>query len=152
MTVSLYNTSDPNNKLNKSLSAVQESISAVPTQGVSLLAPSLILDYVEAYLGANYIYISEFGRYYYITDMKVDIGKKIYIYCSVDPLMSFSAEILSCPVVITRNEGIGRPTMIPDSMLPVNPSAKRTTSIKMSDTSASLDVNGTTCYLLTTIG
>ena len=154
MTVTLYNTSDPDNKLSKTTNPITggSDITAIPTQGVSVLAPSLSLDYSSEYLGANYLYISDFGRYYYIRDMRVDIGKKIYLSCEVDPLMSFSSQILSCSIVVTRSEGLGAPTMIPDPMLPVNPSAKKTTSIKMSDTSASLDVNGTTCYLLTVVG
>lgn len=135
MTVTLYNTSDPDNKLSKNTNPITggSDITAIPTQGVSVLAPSLSLDYSSDYLGANYLYISDFSRYYYIRDMKVDIGKKIYLYCEVDPLMSFSSQISNCPITATRNEGIGAPTKIPDNKLPVIPNVVDVKSTIASD-------------------
>lgn len=56
--------------------------------------------------------------------MKIDIGKKIVISCSVDVLETYKLSIKNCVGCITRNEGIGAPTYVPDDKLPLDPNQK----------------------------
>lgn len=92
-----------------------------------MLAPTFILDYKEDYLTANYLYCSTFGgRYYYVEDREIEIGKKIVLHCKVDPLMSWKTNLLQCKGTITRSESIGGPTYVPDSKFPVDPNRKET--------------------------
>lgn len=73
----------------------------------SLLAPQVVLDFDSAILssGYNYAYIDKYDRYYYITDMAADSGKKIIISLSVDVLNTYKNQIVACPVTVLRQEG-----------------------------------------------
>lgn len=51
----------------------------------------------------NYVYIPDFGRYYYITDFTVENGY-ILISCKVDVLMSYATSIKACACVAKRQE------------------------------------------------
>ena len=52
----------------------------------------------------NYMYIEEFGRYYFIDDI-VSINNKLWeIHASVDVLYSFADEILSNSAIIEKSE------------------------------------------------
>lgn len=53
---------------------------------------------------ANYMYIQEFGRYYFIDDIMVAITGLYQISASVDPLMSFRLQISGLTCYIARNE------------------------------------------------
>lgn len=50
----------------------------------------------------NYMYIEEFGRYYYINDIKSFRNKLWIISATVDVLMSFSTDILSATAIIDK--------------------------------------------------
>ncbi len=54
-------------------------------------------------LKANYAYIDELERYYYVTDIQVVSSNIINISLKVDPLMSFKDDILSNYCCIARN-------------------------------------------------
>lgn len=73
----------------------------------SLLAPQVVLDFDPAILssGYNYAYINTYGRYYYITDMAADSGKRIIITLAVDVLNTYKNQIVACPVTVLRQEG-----------------------------------------------
>ena len=128
-TVTLYTCSADRRVVDKTsyLTAVANGTNILcrPTDGVDMLAPTFILDYKESYLTANYLYCSTFGgRYYYVEDREIEIGKKIVLHCKVDPLMSWKTDLLECKGTITRSESIGGPTYVPDSKLPIDPNRK----------------------------
>ena len=50
------------------------------------------------------MYIEEFDRYYYITDIKPLNGSRIQIIGRVDVLMSFKSSILSVPCIIDKQQ------------------------------------------------
>ena len=54
-------------------------------------------------LTSNYAYISEFGRYYYITNV-VCVGDLFEVHMHVDVLMSFKSGIRSNNAVVSRQE------------------------------------------------
>lgn len=51
----------------------------------------------------NYVYIADFGRYYYISDFTVENGY-VLISCKVDVLMSYATEIKACDCIAKRSE------------------------------------------------
>jgi hypothetical protein len=51
----------------------------------------------------NYCYITEFGRYYYITKIEPQSAGMCYIYCHVDVLMTYKNEIRNCPIIAARS-------------------------------------------------
>ena len=55
-----------------------------------------------AYTACNYIYISQFGRYYYAKPIG-GTSQTITLQCQSDPLMSFKTGILNSKAVIARN-------------------------------------------------
>lgn len=118
----LYNNSDDPKKLSKNLTGGIPISSITPTESCDLLSPTFILNYNSSYTTCNYIVVgAPFNRSYFITDMKIDIGKKIVISCSVDVLETYKLSIKNCVACITRNEGIGAPTYVPDDKLPLDP-------------------------------
>lgn len=127
LSITLYtSTADPK-ELDKSSKLTQigsAAITATPTNDIDVLNPTVLLNYNSNYIGANYAYISAFGRYYYINDKSVKPGQSITLTMSVDPLMSFRNQIKNCTACVTRSESVGQPTMIPDDRLPINPNKK----------------------------
>lgn len=120
MTVTLYNITDDPRKLNKTLPQTSKTYNTVDALDiVSVVNPTLILEYSSGYIDCNYCYVKEFGRYYFCKT-SVDTGGRIVLTCTVDPLMSFATEIKECKACITRNEhtGIG---YVVDNKLPVDP-------------------------------
>ena len=87
----LYNCSDDPRKLSKTLPVDSKIVvsSITPTESCDILNPTFILNYDSAYTTKNYIVVdTPFNRSYFITDMKIDIGKKIVISCAVDVLQT----------------------------------------------------------------
>lgn len=77
--------------------------SITPTESCDILSPTFILNYDAKYSNCNYISVgAPFNRSYFITDMKIDIGKKIVINCSVDVLETYFNEILEIQGYIVR--------------------------------------------------
>lgn len=126
----LYNNADDPKVLSKTLSGGQSVSSIVPTEACDILNPTFILNYNSAYTTCNYIVVgAPFNRSYFITDMKIDIGKKIVISCAVDVLETYKDSIKNCMACVTRNEGIGKPTYVPDDKLPIDPNQKYLKSV-----------------------
>lgn len=67
----------------------------------SLENPRIVLSTRTNVLQANYLYIQNFGRYYYIDNHTLEEGK-IVIDCTVDVLMSFAPEIAEEEIIIDR--------------------------------------------------
>ena len=112
----LYNCPDDPRKLNKNLPAntAIEVSSITPTDSCDILNPTFILNYNSSYTTKNYIVVSSpFNRSYFITDMKIDIGKKIVISCAVDVLQTYKDEIKKINANIVRNENLIK-DMLPD--------------------------------------
>lgn len=110
----VYNCSDDPRKAVKTLPAGEPVASIVPTESCDILNPTFILDYKVAYTTCNYIIVgSPFNRRYFITDMKIDIGKKIVISCAVDVLSTYWADIKGNEVNVVRQENLKEP-YLPD--------------------------------------
>ena len=65
---------------------------------------------------ANYVYIPEFKRYYYINDIIVVTNALIQINTDVDVLMSFKDDILNLDAFIGRNEYNYDDTLVDDKL------------------------------------
>ena len=122
MTVNLYTTSDDPRTVNKTLTAIGESsITCKPAEPCSLIAPRLILNYSSTYAGTNYIYISEFDRYYF-AELTLLTGSELLLSCKLDPLMSFVLDDIQALAIRSESAGIN---YIVDPQLPINPSKYR---------------------------
>lgn len=148
MQIILYQTNSEAARANKNLSLI-DTVNAVPTDDIDILAPVVVLDYNAAYLSANYVYIGLFHRYYYITDRAVTIGKRIIITCAVDALMSWVPYMGNNDITVTRSQAAGI-TKMPDNKLPIIPCEKEITSTILN--SSFFTKTDTNSYLLSVIG
>ena len=102
----LKNMSDKNT-IGKIFATVDDEIDGALIEGKLLVdqsieRPTLIIEgNMSDY---NYVYIPEFKRYYYITDIDYKAGGIQYIHCEVDPLQSFKDSILDCQAIIADCE------------------------------------------------
>lgn len=100
-TVKIYINSSGPDYISKSL-AGETSIDCEFKAPVDIENPTIYISGGASYDGYNYCYISEFGRYYFMTPV-AGTAQTLTFECKSDPLMSFAAEILACPAVISRN-------------------------------------------------
>lgn len=156
MTLNLYTQSDDKRVVNKTLTAVASGVSITPTKGFNILKPIIIINYNSAYLGANYFYISDLNKYYYISDMEIEIGKCITITGEIDVRKSFQSAYPNIVATVIRSESVGAPTQIPDNKLPIDPNKEDILSIKITnrrDGKAPFTANPyDLCYILTVMG
>lgn len=129
LSITLYGTTDDARVIDKTLTTVK-SISAKPVEPMTILTPRFTIDYDADVIAANYAYISDFGRYYYITDISITTGNRMTITLKVDVLKTYADDIKECSVVVSRSEAAGNPTYIPDSSLPINPNKKELLTAK----------------------
>lgn len=102
MDIVLGKIADEKNKLNKT---VYDTVTYSGTlkQETSIIKPSVIIE-ASNLSGYNYMYIAEFGRYYFITDI-INVRNGLWkINATVDVLMSFKSSIESCPIILANTE------------------------------------------------
>ena len=101
MQVVFYNNASGDEHVTKSLTEVA-TFDVELKDSCSIQNPVLLLS--GKYLNANYCYIADFGRYYYIDNI-TQIRKNIWQYdLRCDVLMSFSKEIEANKAIIERTE------------------------------------------------
>lgn len=118
MTVNLYTTNSNPKALTKDLTMIGQARVISPTAQVSVLSPVLVISHSDALLPCNYVYIPQFGRYYFCT-VSTDIAGRIILTCKVDYLMSWADYIKSCPANIIRAEQAGVNYVV-DRQLPID--------------------------------
>lgn len=105
MNINLMYTESPNNTINKVADVVATYTGAVARTNLSIENPVLILEEsVSNIANANYCYIAEFGRYYYITDKTADVNGLWTITCKVDVLESFKNDIFNLKGIVSRQK------------------------------------------------
>lgn len=104
MVVQLMQTSSPPNQLNKVVSSTKQYDVVLKGQ-VDVLRPVIIVT-ESGVLGYNYMYVPDFGRYYFLGTPTTRNEGTVEIECKVDPLMSWKSDILTWDAVIERNENI----------------------------------------------
>jgi len=102
MVIVLGTISDESNKLNKTISNTV-NFNGTLRQETSVINPSVLIE-AENLSCFNYMYIYEFGRYYFITDI-VSVRNGLWrITGKVDVLMSFKDGIETCPIILANTE------------------------------------------------
>lgn len=125
MTVTLYQTSDDPRVVTKAMTSIA-TVTAKPTENCSIINPQLILNNSSTpdLTSANYMYISDWSRYYFIDNIVMRPGREIELQGSIDVLTTYDTEIRSCTATVVRSQSVGKPTMIPDNKLPIDPNKK----------------------------
>lgn len=119
MNVTLYKTSDDMRKVNKTLTTIGTQKTLTIYDSIDIISPVFVLDYNANLLTANYLYCGNLARYYFINDITLDSGKRMYISCSEDVLMTYKTQLLNCECCVMRNENaLGE---VVDDKLPIAP-------------------------------
>ena len=107
MNIKIYTNTSENNKLNKSITSLLDTNCNLK-RDTTLTDPLLELVGV-AFSGlkyANYMYIPDFGRYYFISNISYNSGGIAVITGHVDVLMSFKSQISNSSGILRRQESI----------------------------------------------
>lgn len=123
--VQFFKCSDDNRVVSKNLTAFPNNqyTGIIPKGEFNIMKPQLIIKVDSANIGelmgfANYMYIPELGRYYYIQSKSLLTGNRISLTGSIDVLMTYAAGIRNLNGTITRQENIGINDIV-DSLLPL---------------------------------
>lgn len=128
MNITLMNTDSPNNMINKTVTIVADYTGAVARVNLSVENPVLILEEsVANIMSANYCYIAEFHRYYFITDKTTDVNGLWTISLKVDVLESFKNDIFQLKGIVQRQKD-NYDMYLRDDKIPV--SARKTVAVR----------------------
>ena len=102
-TINLMNNQQELNKISKSPASVM-SLTGTLREETDIINPEINVEYSGTLTNVNYMYISEFHRYYFITKIEsVRTGLwRIYAHCDV--LKTYAEAILGTEAVIARSE------------------------------------------------
>lgn len=101
-TVELYQNDSPVEKIGKSLSSTLSVSDVVLKKDTSILKPVLLISTAVDLSGINYMYISQFSRYYFIDDIRSVNNDLWEVSAHVDVLETYKDQILSNQAVIKR--------------------------------------------------
>lgn len=112
MNVNFYNSKIKKNEINKTLGTPIQKTCALKN-GSSIEDPVLYMEHDATLFNTNYVYIPDFGRYYFISGREL-VEHTEYITCHVDVIKSFADDIKSSKGTATRSNFYNR--NIPDPM------------------------------------
>lgn len=116
MTINLYTNSSPKKKIGKSLTLVK-GMTGQLREECDMINPSVLIENTGV-INANYAYIPEFGRYYFITKI-TSVRENLWrIDMHVDVRESFADAIKKNRAVVARSEGYYN-LYLNDPMLPI---------------------------------
>lgn len=104
MTITLYQNKSEGNVLDKNITELLE-VTGTLRDGTSVLNPTIVIESSSAnIIWVNYIYIKEWGRYYFVNGIS-NIRNGIWAFdCHVDVLMTYRATIRKQSGIIARQE------------------------------------------------
>lgn len=100
MTITLYNNTSPNNKINKTLTNATQ-LSGEFREEVGVLTPTFRVEGMQ-YRSFNYAHIPDFNRYYFITGYRSLGHNMLELELEEDPLMTRKTGILATRAYIER--------------------------------------------------
>lgn len=113
MNVILYGTSSDRRKLNKTLTTLNEYNNVVLKDSPnSLTDPTITVGTFSTWKQCNYMYIAEFGRYYFVNDIRELSGGRIEIVAHVDVLMSNKERIKALKAIINRSSSVANSYLV----------------------------------------
>ena len=103
MTIDLYINKSEKERVTKTLSS-EKSFTGTLREQTSIIDPTISIESTDNLSQYNYMYIPDFGRYYYIRNVESVKNGLWRITGHVDVLMSFKNQILANSGVIERQE------------------------------------------------
>lgn len=99
MEVKLANTTKKHNSTE--VPTFTKTVTCMLKEGSSIINPTLIFERANIGHTYNYVYIADFGRYYFVNDIVYD-GARIFYYCSVDVLATYKSTIGNATAYVLR--------------------------------------------------
>lgn len=88
--------------INKDITIIDDVLATIKG-ALSVENPVLILQYKsDIQSKVNYVYIPEYNRYYFVTDIINLTGGRYELHCKVDVLMSFKDYILNLTCIVDK--------------------------------------------------
>lgn len=103
LTVTLYNNGSPVEKIGKTLTNGSD-FSCLLKDATSILRPTIEVSSSANLSGFNYMYIPDFGRYYFIDDIVSTHNNRWEISAHVDVLETYKTQILANSAVVRRQQ------------------------------------------------
>lgn len=100
--VSLILNSDPYNKIDKDVTNVIATYTGSLVDESSIIDPVILVE-SETLPGGNYVYIADFGRYYFLKNIESYRTGLWRLSLHVDVLTTYAAGILSSPAIVARS-------------------------------------------------
>lgn len=115
MRVDLMQNSSENNVIGKNLT-VTSTGDAVFKRNVSELDIELDLHNINTDIlnKSNYVYIPILNRYYFISNVRYDLGGNVTIMCHTDVLQTFADDIRKLRVIADKSEEVAKSNMYID--------------------------------------
>lgn len=150
ISVYLYNVSEDPKSLVKTLGTVILSGYADLYDDSSVVDPVLKLAWNSNAVHANYLYIPEFDRYYFIKNITAATGGAMLISGHCDVLGTYGAKIKELSAVLVRSsrldyDGRYRSTYVDDPKLPIHP-RKTLKVVEFSSPDINIDTASATSY------
>lgn len=105
MTITFYKITDDKRQVTKTLNnttKIKESTGLIKTD-CSIMEPRIEMEYDAQLITANYMYIPDFHRYYFIN--KIDTGaQRLFIEGHIDVLQTYASQIRNLYCVVARQE------------------------------------------------
>ena len=102
MEIQLYKNNSSNNTMTKSLTPVT-TISGTLKDECSIIDPEILVAGTSQFINANYAYIPEFHRYYYINNITIVKNGLYRLSLHSDVLMSFKDSIKGMNAIVARS-------------------------------------------------
>lgn len=104
MTIQIQQTTSEKNRIGKSISTLHTASGSL-RDGTSIINPVIRISgaNIPTLKNANYMYIPDFNRYYFITDIKSIWNGLIEISGHVDVLQTYAGQIRNNTAIIKRN-------------------------------------------------
>lgn len=104
MEIILYKSSSDPRRIDKTnfLTQLADITDAKIYFPLNILSPEFSIKYNSTVVSANYCYIPELSRYYFLSEPVLDSGKVVNFKGEVDVLMSYSTEILNLDCICER--------------------------------------------------
>lgn len=122
MNIILYVNNSEKNKIGKNLTN-DFSLSGTLRDATDIINPIILVELNEI-ANYNYCYISNFKRYYFITDITVIRTGLYAISLSVDVLESFKSDIKNLSVILLNTENVGLNNYLPSQVFRNNVKSK----------------------------
>ena len=110
MTIKLYKIPDDAKKVDKTIidvgagATLLGELTAHTKENTSIFKPTLEVAYNAIYATANYMYIQDWGRYYYIPEPPTVGAQRMFITGAVDVLYTYRTGIRQIRAIVARQQ------------------------------------------------